>query len=727
MNHRSHSDLPSEATSLVGRSEELVTAARLLTRGRLVTVVGPGGVGKSRLALRAAAEAAPGFADGARLVDCSLVTDAALLGHTLVAALRLTDSNFQGPTAVLTERLGRRRQLLVLDGCEQLADSCALLCAELLASAPGLRLLVTSRQPLGLPGELLLPLAPLPADGPRTAGVALFAERAAEVRPGFRLTPANQEAVTALCRRLDGIPLALELAAVQLRTLTVEQLSERLDDRFRLLADGREADARDTPGRDTPGRDTGGGLPRHRTLRTAVGWSHELCPPKERLLWARISVFAGPFDLDAAEYVCAGSGLAADEIHGLLDGLVTKSVLLRSGGGSDDPHSIGYRMLDTLREYGLGWLRVSGEAAALQRRHRDWFLGVACWGELEWFSPRQLETGGRTQRCYANLRAALEYCTTTPGEEQYALVLAGTLWYYWVGCGHLGEGRHWLDLALARAPEPTDPRAKALWVVGYVSTLQGDLDHAEEALADCRAQAVATGDELAYAYAVHRQGCAALFQDDLPRAVELFGEALQRYEKLGELNSNVLMAMYELAVALLSSGERPQGEALLERFRGVCERHGEQWAYTYGLFTLAYMQWHDTGGDVDSARATVVEAIRVNHLFRDLTGIVLGLEMLALLTTEAGPDGGPGDLREARLLQGAADTLWQSMGFPLLDSDYLLANHAECEARVLAGLPRDEADEWFRRGAGLDLEAAVRRALSGSGRNHEERTAPRLP
>ena len=716
MTDRSHRDLPSEVTSLVGRSEELETAARLLARGRLVTVVGPAGVGKSRLALRAAAEAAPGFADGARLVDCSLVTDAALLGHTLVAALRLTDSNFQGPTAVLAERLGRRRQLLVLDGCEQLADSCALLCAELLASAPGLRLLVTSRQPLGLPGELLLPLAPLPADGPRSAGVALFAERAAAVRPGFRLTPANQGEVAALCRRLDGIPLALELAAVQLRTLTVEQLSERLGDRFRLLADGGgTGDCDSAP-------------PRHRTLRTAVGWSHELCPPKQRLLWARISVFAGSFDLDAAEYVCAGTGLAADEVRGLLDGLVTKSVLLRTEGAPGDPHSVGYRMLDTLREYGLGWLRRSGEAAVLQRRHRDWFLGVACWGELEWFSPRQLETGGRTQRCYANLRAALEYCTTTPGEEQYALVLAGTLWYYWVGCGHLGEGRHWLDRALDRAPEPTDPRAKALWVVGYVSTLQGDLDHAEKALGECRAQALATGDELAYAYAVHRQGCAALFQDDLPRAVELFGEALLYYEKLGELNSNVLMAMYELAVALLSSGEQRQGEALLERFRGVCERHGEQWAYTYGLFTLAYMQWHDTGGDVDAARATVVEAIRVNHLFRDLTGIVLGLEMLALLTTEVGPGGGPGDLREARLLQGAADTLWQSMGYPLLNSDYLLANHAECEARVLAGLPRDEADEWFRRGAELDLEAAVHRALSGSEHSRrEERTAPRLP
>lgn len=491
--------LPAEVTSFVGRQRELTELARLLAGQRLVTVTGPGGVGKSRLALRAAARAAGAFPDGTWLVEVAPVQDRQLLGHAVLEALRLTDGTARPPLDVLVEQLAGRRLLLVLDGCEHLVEACAELVRALLRALPGLRVLTTSRVALRTAGEHLLTLAPLPV-GPVRPGVLpdavrLFADRARAVVPAFDVSTEGAEVIARLCRRLDGIPLAVELAAGRLRALSVAQIGARLDDRFRLLTGGDPT-----------------ALPRHQTLRTTIGWSHELCTVQERLLWARLSVFAGGFDLDAAEYVCAGRGVDPDELLDLLTELVAKSVVLRE----DCAYGVRFRLLDTVREYGLQWLRAAGDEQRLLRRHRDWYLGVATWGEVEWFGPRQAETAERTELVHADLRAALEFCLAEPGEEQLALLMAGTLWFYWVGCGHLGEGRHWLDRALALDPEPTGARAKALWVTGYMATLQGDLVAARPALEECRRQALATGDDRALAYAVHRQGCAALIGDEPP-------------------------------------------------------------------------------------------------------------------------------------------------------------------------------------------------------------------
>ncbi|MFC5640225.1 ATP-binding protein [Kitasatospora cinereorecta] len=701
--------LPAEVSRFIGREAELRAVDDLLEESRLVTVTGPGGVGKSRLALRVAAAAAAGHADGAWLAEVGAVQDPLLLGHAVLEALRLTDHTARPPLDVLVEQLADRRLLLVLDGCEHLVEACAELVDVLLRAVPGLTVLATSRQSLRVPGEHLVPLAPLSAEpaGPGTEAeaVALFADRAAAVLPDFRITAANRAEVAMLCRRLDGIPLAVELAAGRLRALSVEQITARLDDRFRVLTGGW---------RTAP--------PRHQTLRTTIGWSHELCSMQERLIWARLSVFAGGFDLDAAEYVCAGEGLEADEVLDLVDSLVDKSVLLRDG----DPSAVRFRMLDTLREYGAQWLRAGGDEHRLLCRHRDWYLGVATWGEVEWFGPRQAETAERTRLAHANLRAALEFCLTEPGEEQLALVLAGTLWFYWVGSGHLGEGRHWLDRALALAPEPTGARAKALWVTGYMATLQGDLVRARPALEECRRQALDTGDDRALAYAVHRQGCAALIGDEPQRAAELFEEALWHYNTIGELNSNVLMAMFELGVAYLFLGDTERGDLWIDRVREICEEHGEQWAYAYGLYAMAYSKW--AGGEIRLARAFARECVRLNHLFRDLLGIVLAMDVLALLETE-GPDA---DLVEARVLQGAAHRLWQAVGTPFFGSRTFGGPHRECEQRARAGLTAQEFTDAFRLGTGLGLDAAVRRALGGElpgppGAGGEGRSGPRPP
>ncbi|MFJ3787433.1 ATP-binding protein [Kitasatospora sp. NPDC090091] len=684
-------------TSFVGRHRELTELAGLLAAARLVTVTGPGGVGKSRLALRAAARAAGAFPDGTRLVEVSPVQDPLLLGHAVLEALRLTDGTARAPLDVLTEQLAGQRLLIVLDGCEHLVPACAELAEALLRALPGLRVLATSRAELRAAGEHLYTLAPLPVGpvrpGPLPDAVRLFADRARAAVPGFEVTPANAEAIAQLCRRLDGIPLAVELAAGRLRALSVEQITARLDDRFRLLTGGSRT-----------------ALPRHQTLRTTIGWSHELCTVQERLLWARLSAFAGAFDLEAAEYVCAGGGLEPDDLLDLVSELVGKSVVLRE----ESAFGVRFRLLDTLREYGLHWLRAAGEERRLLRRHRDWYLGVATWGEVEWFGPRQAETAERTGLAHANLRAALEFCLAEPGEEQLALLLAGTLWFYWVGCGHLGEGRHWLDRALALAPEPTEARAKALWVTGYMATLQGDLVAARPALEECRRQALDTGDDRALAYAVHRQGCAALIGDEPVRAAELFEEALWHYRTIGELNSNVLMAMFELGIAYLFQGDQESGELWLAQVRELCEEHGEQWAYAYGLYALAYSHWMN--GEVRLARAQARESVRLNHLFHDLLGIVLAIDLLALLETEPTGPGTPGDLREARVLQGAAHRIWQAVGKPFFGSRTFNGPHRHCEERARIGLTEQEFADCFALGTRLDLDAAVHRALGGDGR-----------
>lgn len=441
-------NLPAELNRFVGRGEELADLGRLLTESRLVTVVGVGGVGKTRCAVRAAALLEKRYCDGVRLVELSAVHDPGLLEHAVIDALGLTDHTSRPPRTTLLEHLTGRRLLLVIDGFEHLVDACAELVCALLRRAPQLRVLAAGRQPLELDGEVTYPLAPMADEDAMT----LFAERAAAVRPGFRLTEDNRGSARELCRRLDGIPLALELAAGRLRALSTEQVLQRLDDRFRLLTGAsRSAQAR------------------HQTLRTAIGWSHELCAPEQRLLWARLSVFAGQFDLEAVEYICSSPELPAESVLDVLTGLLTQSVVLRE----DSAVGTRYRMLDTVREYGAEWLTATGDTDRLRRRHRDWFLGLATSCELDWFSPRQGEVAARAESELPNLRRAMECSLECPDEAHLAQYLAGTLWFLWVGCGRLSEGRHWLDHVLEEETPYEPSRFKALWVLGYVAVLQG--------------------------------------------------------------------------------------------------------------------------------------------------------------------------------------------------------------------------------------------------------------
>ncbi|MFI1682520.1 ATP-binding protein [Streptomyces sp. NPDC020607] len=683
-------NLPLELNAFVGRDTELAELATALEAGRLVTVTGVGGVGKSRLAVRAAGRS--GLRDGAWLVDLTALRDAELLEHAVVDALGLTDHTKRPPRQVLLGHLAERELLLVVDGFELLVDACASLVRDLLVHSPGLRVLAVGRRPLEIEGERLLPLAPMP--GPDAA--ALFTDRAVAGLPGFALDDGNRTDVMELCRRLDGIPLAVELAAGRLRALSPAQLLARLDDRFRLLTGVR--------------RD---GLPRHQTLRTAIGWSHELCAPRERLLWSRLSVFAGQFDLEAAEYICAGDGLPADDVLGVLEELLAQSVVNREDG----PSGVRYRMLDTVRAYGADWLEAAGESGRMRRRHRDWYMGLATWCELDWFSPRQPEVAALVDLELPNLRAALEFCLTEGDQAHLGQYLAGTLWFYWAGCGRLAEGRHWLDRALELDGGHDDSRLKALWVLGYVAVLQGDTVAALAALHECRDGAERTDSALAAAYAEHRIGCLALVTDDLPRAETLLRSALERYREIGELNSNVLMGQTELAMALAFRGELAVAVELCEEVRRVCDDHGERWTLAYALYVLGFAAW--TRGEAGTARELLTEALRLDHRFHDLLGTVLSIELIALFTAAEG------DPAEAAVLQGAAAGIWPSVGLPLFGSAHFGRPHLMCERQAREALGDVRYEECVRAGAGLGLDAAVTRALGSGPGNERTRRLPR--
>ncbi|MFC8871617.1 ATP-binding protein [Streptomyces sp. NPDC057148] len=679
-----HGNLPLELDTFVGRAAELAELARALGSGRLVTVTGAGGVGKSRLAVRTAARCAP--RDGVWRVELAPVRDEEFVDYAVVEALGLVDHTTRLPRETLLAHLADRELLLVLDGVEHLVDACASLVAELLGRAPGLRVLAVGRRPLAVAGERVLPLAPLRPE----EAAELLAVRAGQRYAGHG-APADEGdgEVRELCRRLDGIPLAIELAAGRLGALSPRQMLQRLDDRFRLLTGGDRT-----------------ALPRHRTLRTTIGWSHELCTPGERLLWARLSVFTGSFDLEAAEYVCSGDGLPADEVLDVLSALLAQSLLARE----ETRAGVRYRMLDTVRAYGADWLEATGDAARLRRRHRDWFVGLATWCELEWFSPRQLEVAARVEAELPNLRGALEHSLTEPDEAHLGQYLAGALWFHWVGCGRLSEGRRWLEQAVRLDTEGTageQSRLKALWVLGYVAVLQGDTAHALAALHECREEAERSANPTAVAYAEHRTGCLALVTDDMPRAETLLRSALHRYREIGELNSNVLMGQVELAMVLAFQGALPDAVSLCEDVRRVCEDHGERWARGYALYVLAYAAWND--GEPARARELLVDCLRGAHRFRDQLGSVLAVELLALVTVVEG------DAAEAAVLQGGAGRMWPSVGLPLFGSAHYNAPHELCEAAAREQLGDERYEECVRHGARLGRREVVSRALRRPG------------
>ena len=462
-------NLPAEPNSFVGRERDLAELALLLGEVRALTLCGPGGIGKTRLAIRLACEIVPGFPDGAWLVELGDTDDAALVPLRVAAALGIREEPDRPLTETLADVLRPRRMLLLLDTCEHVLDACAELVQQLLASCPSVRLIATSREPLRVRGETAWRVPPLELPGQagelsdqgkaEHAAIRLFSERAAAVRPGFTLAPGNIDAVVRLCRTLDGIPLAIELAAARVRALSVDQIDARLGNRFQLLAAG----PRTAP-------------PRQQTLRATVDWSYELLTGPEQVLLRRLSVFAG-WNLDMAEQICASAEIPAPMVLDVLAALIDKSLVTVDYELDGDAR---YRLLDMIKEYAAVRLAASGEADAIRQRHREYLLNLAesivakafVRGDPPW--PERIVMYRRVHAERANLIAALTL-SAERGEAAHGLRLCCALRSPWVAYGDVTEGAAWFDRFLTPAGKVgPELRARALMLRAELAFEQQD-------------------------------------------------------------------------------------------------------------------------------------------------------------------------------------------------------------------------------------------------------------
>ena len=658
-------------TDFVGRQDELTGIAALLAESRLVTIVGPGGVGKTRVALVAAARAAASYPDGPWIVELSHLRDPALLPNTVASVLGLPEQDARSALDAVLEYLRERRLLLILDTCEHVLDACAALAQAVMRDAPDVTVLATSRQPLDMPGEHTFPIGPLPVpenDWLPVAGaslvggdaVELFALRATAAVPGFSITPENAANVIRLCRRLDGIPLAIELAAVQLRALPLDELLDRLNHRFTVLTGGRP-----------------GALPRHQTLRMAIEWSQELCSDAERRLWARLSVFAGPFSLVAAQEVCAEVSLERPDVVDAVIGLVDKSVVLMEGER--------YRMLDTVREFGAERLAESGEQASCRARHIARYLAMARYFGAHFADDDQLDRYHELREVHSNLRAALEYAlededpaaaAASPAAEPFGLSsgsagssgslvttvardrwragaeLACSLYGYWQISGLLGEGGYWLTKVLDRFPEPGRERARALVNRGFLQSFAGDIS---SALADCEAgtaMALAIGDDGTTARGYQHTQLTLTFLGRHEEALTVADEARARLRACGDQIGELIL-VGQLGHLHQLAGRPDESVAVCEEGLAMFGPDSrEQWIQTYLYFISGIALFQMPGREAD-CELRLRKGLAGKQELGDIVGMAYAIDGLGWLAQKTGSPA------RAAWLMGAADALWE--------------------------------------------------------------------
>jgi predicted ATPase len=723
-----------QMSGFVGREAELADVRELLRASRLGTITGPGGVGKTRLALCAADQAGTSFRAGAHLIDLSTVHDPKLLASALLAGLTagdraplaapgLSDPGSE-PFPQLDQLLGfirERELLLIIDTCEHLIDACARLVDIMLREAPRLTILATTRQPLDAAGEAVLQLRPLPVPSPRSAtagkadAVELFAQRAAAVAPGFTLTPENLDDVVTVCRQLDGIPLAIELAAAQLGALPLPELAERIGDPLRLLADDRHP-----------------GPPRHQSLRAAIEWSYSLCTPAERLLWARLSVFAGGFGIAAAEEVCADGDLGAGEILPTLISLVDKNVLFRAGSRDvSPPDEPVFAMLDALREYGTERLGRPGTAtvarwpaaspspataslaagprygagggpaeATVRSRFIAHYLGLAEQFEQ---NPTTDQPGQyrRLLREHANLRAAFDYALDLPGNDAAAIVLATTLRVYWQISGQLPEGEYWLDRAVARCPKRSVVRARVLGARSIIRVLIGDFANARADAEEAVAMATAFGDLATAGLGYLTLYAALTFSGDL-EAAPAGAAAAHCLTSVGDVFG---LAQCDLIDALSQMQARELDQCYASAVRGL-ERlpADEVWcsSYLYLVQSLVLFQ----RGQADRAKSTGLLGLAMKHRIRDQLGTACALGTQAFIAASQGRH------ERAAWLLGASGPQWEQVGRQYVGVPVFGALHEVAERMAREAISDDRYSELHAAGMAAPPDYAIARALS---------------
>jgi non-specific serine/threonine protein kinase len=686
------SNLPEPLTSFVGRERELVELKRLLPGKRLLTLVGVGGIGKTRLAIQLASEVVNAYRDGVRLVEFGLINDPSLVPGSVAQALGVKDTPGIPLIQALCEHLRSRKLLLVLDNCEHLLTACATLVESILRCAADLTIIVTSREALRVVGEQTYTLPALSLPDPNASvdmigsaeSVQLFVERARQQQPGFCLTVDRASAVARLCVRLDGIPLALEFAAARLRSLTLEEIHARLDHRFKLLTDGART-----------------ALPRQQTLRATLDWSYGLLSDTEKALLARVSVFAGGWTLDAARRVCILEDVDDWNTLDILTSLVDKSLVLadqRSGATR-------YRLLETVREYSLDRLREAGQEARWKDRHLAYFVEVAEEAEPYLRTANQQAWLDRLETEHDNFRSALTWSSIAGGEATSGLRLAGVLgWRFWAVRGYLGEGRRWISglLAAARGPQAAAVRAKALRGAVYLAYLEGDqsaaLPFAEESLAIARE----LGDRKCICDSLHALYFASLGVNDFRSAQEQIEESLAIRRELGD-RQGIFDALNNLGVVLYLQGDYSAAQACFEEMLA----HGSSDRRVTGHCLINLGNVVLARGDHPGARALYKESLTVRREVGDLHGIAESLDGLAYADLAFGDPG------QAALMWGAAERLRERIGARLLSFERPRYDRQVAAARGALG---DDAafDAAWKVGRAMPLEQAIECGLRTS-------------
>ncbi|GGL03195.1 hypothetical protein GCM10011588_17380 [Nocardia jinanensis] len=685
-------NLPLELTGLVDRRAELAEIKSHLSRSRSVTLVGTGGVGKTRVALKAASQVQRDFADGVWVVDLTPVSDAGLLIDTVAATIGVRDDSTNSLLETLVHYLWSRETLLVLDNAEQIVEAVAELTETLLASCPGVRTIVTSREPLNIAGEVIQRVMPLKVPDPdhqpslkglpRFDAVTLFAERAAAVVPGFELNEDNMVAVTRICAGLDGVPLAIELAAARMRTLSAEQILYRLTDRYELLTGAfRTAPAR------------------QQSLKLCLDWSYDLCSQTEQRAWAHLSVFAGSCGLDAVEQVCSIDSAPA-EIIDVLAGLVDKSILTREQSGQ----VVRFSMLETLRDYGRSKLRESGEYLELRRRHRAWYRRLALDAEAGWIGRAQPGWIARLEREHPNLREALEFALSEETEEaaEAGLQTASALWEFWVFRGFYGEGRSWIERVLAHPCARSIPdRVKALRVAIDLATTQGDFRSAASLLQEGRGLVARDPTPMLQAQMNHAAASLALLSGDPSRAAPLLDAAIDVYRS--DLTSHLhIHALTVQGLTYEMRGDTAKAIEHQQRLIDITEQCGGVLYRALALRSLGVAEWRR--GNTDRAQELMEEALRVDRPLNSYLVLTFCLEALSWIACHRH------EAERAAVLMGAARHLWPAGGSRGRVFDTLSHFHEECENSVRNTLGDNRFSSSFERG--LKMNATVARAYA---------------
>lgn len=722
-------NLPQQVTSFIGRGHELREAGRLLASARLLTIVGPGGIGKTRLSLQVAADVLDDYPDGVWFIELASIVDPTLVPKAVAQVLGLPEDGSTPIAQSVCGHLASRRLLLVLDNCEHLVDACARLADALLRAAQEIRILASSREPLNVAGEqtYTLPSLALPNSESgaevtaRSEAVQLFVERARLRQPAFSVTDQNSKVVAELCARLDGIPLALELAAARVGVLPVDKIAARLSDRFRLLTGGSRT-----------------ALPRQQTLRALIDWSYDLLGNEEKALFARLSVFAGGWTLDAAESVGADLSIARDDVLDLLTGLAHKSLVVADRQGER------VRMLETLRDYARDRLQERGEAAAVRTRHRDHFLAFAEQAEphLEG-GPEQPAWLARLDQEHDNLRSALAWSVEASDRNEAGLRICGAVYRFWAHRGHALEGRRWCAAVLANAAgNPfTRARTKALHAAGTLAWRLGDIAAARSLLEQALKLSREQKDPQREGRILSNLGGVAIHQADSAAARAFLEQAVALHRALGNqtlearvlnnlaalaINENRYAEAYaplERALTLSRSSGNPMEEANAMSHLGFIAQQSGNYAEAQALHEHALSIAREFGvrefeleearhlgeialarEDIKTARIQFRYALATSKEIGNPLEIALCLEAMASLAVQVKRH------EQAAGFLGVANALREAIVSPRLRGEQEQCNAAISACRETLGEPAAAAA--IAEGQALSLEVAVANALA---------------